>query len=131
MSFTQKKNSARGYVLFDVLLAVFMFSLGFAGIYGLTESAVAEARQAADLLEAANLAQKTMDSLTVRGWPENIAAGVCLPGSIVTKQEGKFRCQISTVWDEVPQLLRVSVDVHWLERGTPIIYKLESLYAVE
>ena len=131
MRFTQKRTGVQGYVLFDVLLAVFLFSLGFAGIFSLTETALTEARKAADLLEGANLAQSTLDSLTAQGWRENIASGACVPGGAVSKQEGKFRCQIWTAWDEVPQLLKVGVDVIWLEQGNPVYFKLEGRYAVD
>ncbi|MDR3541833.1 MAG: hypothetical protein P4L69_12825 [Desulfosporosinus sp.] len=124
-------KASRGYVLFDVLLALFLFSIGFAVLYGLTESAVSEARQAASLLEGANLAQKKMDQLAVHSWADNIAQQACLPGGTVEGNEGKFHWLIVADWDDLPQLLRVSVEVRWIERGSPGCYKLESLYEVE
>ncbi|MGI6118966.1 MAG: hypothetical protein ACOYIB_00050 [Desulfosporosinus sp.] len=127
----EKQKTSQGYVLFDVLLGLFLFSLGFAVLFGLTEGAVSEARQAASLMEGANLAQKTMDCLTAQGWSENIATGACLPGDTVEGNEGRFYWQVRTDWDDIPQLLRVSVEISWFERGKPARYKLESLYAVE
>lgn len=121
----------RGYVLFDVLLALFLFSVGFAALFSLTEGAFSEARQAAGLLEGANLAQEMMDGLTVRGWRENIASGDCLPGGAITGQGGSYHWTIRTEWEDIPNLLRVTIDVSWSERGKISSYKLESLYVVE
>lgn len=120
-----------GYVLFDVLLALFLFSLGFAALWGLTEDAISESQQASSLLEGANLAQKKLDQLAVHSWSENFACRACLPGGTVEGDEGRFRWRIVSNWDDIPQLLRVSVEVHWTERGNPVSYSLESLYAVE
>jgi hypothetical protein len=128
---TEKLIDSKGYVLFDVLLALFLFSLGFAVLFGLTEGAVAEARQAANLMEGANLAQKKLDQLAVHTWSDNIARQACIPGGTVEGNEGIFHWLIVSNWDDSPQLLRISVEVLWTERGNPAGYKLESLYAVE
>ncbi|MFZ3132163.1 MAG: hypothetical protein WA125_13990 [Desulfosporosinus sp.] len=128
---TDIPKASQGYVLFDVLLALFLFSLGFAVLFGLTEGAVSEARQASTLMEGANLAQEIMDRLAVRNWSDNIARQVCIPGGTVEGNEGKFRWLIVSNWDDLPQLLRISVEVRWVEMGNPAWYKLESLYAVE
>lgn len=128
---TDKTKASHGYVLFDVLLAVFLISLGFAVLYGLTEGAVSEARQATNHMEGANLAQEKMERLAVHAWHENISSQACIPGGTVEGYEGKFRWQIRSEWGDVPKLLRVSVEVRWIERGNPYHYKLESLYAVE
>lgn len=125
------KKNIQGYVLLDVLLAVFLFSLGFAVLFGLTEGAVSEARQAATLMEGANLAQKKIDQLAVHAWDDNIARQVCIPGGTVEGNEGNFHWLIVSNWDDLPQLLRVRVEVRWSEQGYPANYKLESLYAVE
>ncbi len=118
-------------MLFDVLLALFLFSLGFAVLFGLTEGAVSEARQAASLMDGANLAQKKLEQLAVHAWRANIATQACIPGGTVEGNEGKFHWVIVSNWDDIPQLLRVSVEVRWTERGNSARYKLESLYAVE
>ena len=114
-----------------MLLALFLFSLGFAVLFGLTEGALSESRQAASLLEGANLAQKKLEQLAVHAWSDNIARQACIPGGIVEGQEGKFHWLITSTWDDIPQLLRVSVEVRWTERGNTSKYQLESLYAVE
>jgi hypothetical protein len=117
--------------LLDVLLAIFLFSLGFAVLYGLSEGALVEKRQASSLMEAANLAQKEMDQLAAHSWKENINHQACIPGGTVEGIEGNYRWLISSDWDDIPQLLRVSIEVHWIERGTFAVYKLESLFEVE
>lgn len=128
---TDKTKLSPGYVLFDVLLALFLLSLGFAVLFGLTEGAVSEAQQASSLMEGTNLAQKKLEELSVHAWTDNIARQACIPGGIVEGNEGKFHWQIVSNWDDIPQLLRVSVEVRWTERRNPAVYKLESLYAVE
>lgn len=117
--------------MFDVLLALFLFSLGFAVLFDLTESAIFESRQASALMEGANLAQSKLDELAARTWSENIAGQACIPGGIVEGNEGKFHWLIRSDWDDIPQLLRVSVEVSWSEGRRPSSYKVESLYAVE
>lgn len=121
----------QGYVLFDVLLALFLFSLGFTVLFDLTESAVLQSRQASALMEGANLAQTKLDQLGVHTWRDNIARQVCIPGGIVEGNEGKFHWLIRSDWDDIPQLLRISVEVRWWDGSKPSSYKVESLYAVE
>jgi hypothetical protein len=128
---TENNTASRGYVLFDVLLALFLFSMGFAILFGLTEGAVSEARQASTLMDGANLAQQKMDQLADHDWSDNIAQQACIPGGTVEGNEGKFHWIIASDWDDIPQLLRVSVEVRWIERGNTSQYKLESLYEVE
>lgn len=120
-----------GYVLFDVVLALFLFSLGFAVLFGLTEGALTQARQATALMEGANLAQETMDQLAVNSWSENFISGACIPGGLVEGREGKYHWVIESNWEDIPQLLRVSVLVRWRDQDTPFEYELECLYEVE
>lgn len=122
---------SQGYVFFDVLLALFLFSLGFAVLFGLTEGALSEARQAAALMDGANLAQQKMDQLAVHNWTENILRRNCIPGGTVEGNEGNFHWIIASDWENSPNLLRVSVEVCWIEKGNLSRYKLESLYSVE
>ncbi|MDQ7095763.1 hypothetical protein REC12_19410 [Desulfosporosinus sp. PR] len=128
---TGKDGCAKGYILFDVLLAVFLYSIGFMALFGLIEEGIFETRQAFSLLAGANLAQSIMDQLAAHSWKENIAAQACIPGGIVEGQEGDFHWFIHSEWGDLPQLLRTSVEVRWVERGKEVQYKLESLYEVE
>ena len=126
-----RKAASQGYVLFDVLLALFLFSLGFGALFGLYEGAARESQHAANLLEAANVAQKRMDQLAIHPWRDNLAQQLCIPGGIVEGSEGRFTWQIRSEWDVNPQLLKVNVEVIWTEKGKASHYSLESLYAVE
>jgi len=128
---TNKTKASQGYVLFDVLLALFLFSIGVAVLFGLTEAGVSEARQASTLMEGANLAQKKIEQLAVHPWSDNIAQQACLPGGTLEGNEDKFHWLIHSEWADIPQLLKVSVEVRWTERGNTYQYKLESLYDVE
>ncbi len=117
--------------MLDVLLAVFLFSLGFATLYGLYERALAEAHQSLSLMEAANLAQMKMEQLAAQSWRDNIDAQRCLPGRTVEGNEGNLQWRIDSNWEDIPQLLRVKVNVHWIERETSEYYQIESLFEVE
>lgn len=110
---------------------MFLLSLGFAVLFGLTEGAISEARQASYLMEGANLAQKKLEQLAAHPWSSNLAQKDCIPGGTVEGDEGKFHWLIYSEWEEIPQLLKVRVEVTWTERGNPYQYKLESLYVVE
>ena len=120
-----------GYVLFDVLLALFLLALGFAAVFGLIEEAAAQSRQAMNLLEGANFAQSKLDQLAVHSWSDNIAGQACRPGSIVEGSAGKFHWVVKAEWEDSLNLLRVKVLVRWSDLGTPLSYTLESLYAVD
>ena len=128
---THENQSSKGYILLDVLLAVFLFSLGFAALYGLSEGALNETREAASLAAAANLAQSRMEELAAHGWRETINSQACIPGGTVEGSEGAFHWIIRANWDDIPQLLRVNVEVRWFEQGVPVSYQIESLFEVD
>ncbi|WP_338031871.1 hypothetical protein [Desulfosporosinus fructosivorans] len=110
---------------------MFLLSLGFAVLFGLTEGAISEARQASYLMEGTNLAQKKMEQLAAHTWSRNFAQQACIPGGTVEGNEGEFHWLVHSEWGEIPQLLKVRVEVSWTQRGNPYQYILESLYAVE
>lgn len=124
-------HDSRGYVLFDVLMAIFLFGIGFAALAGLTESYLRETRQASNFTEAVNIAQKNLEFLAGHKWDENIAQGRCIPGSVVQGDEGRFHWSISCEWDTLPDLLQVSVRVDWFEERQMKNYLLETAYHVE
>ncbi|KLU58568.1 hypothetical protein CEB3_c45840 [Peptococcaceae bacterium CEB3] len=124
-------GKGQGFVLMDVLLAVMLFGLGFAALYGLYESSLAEAAAAANLTEAANLAQKGIEDLHERSWPENFALEKCLPGGRVSGQEGHFQWSVASEWGELPDVLDVTVEVRWSEGRTGKSYYLQSIYFIE
>jgi len=121
----------KGYALVDVLMALFLFSLGFSVLYSLTETAVSENQQAANLTQAVSIAQQTMDRLAVRPWSENLAEGKCIPAEPFTGCEGLFDWTLYTEWDENPELLNIEMKVEWLEKGDIRSYHLGSVYYVD
>lgn len=120
-----------GFVLLDALMAIFLFGLGFAVLYGLTESALAEAGQAEDLTKAANIAQQQLEGLQGCSWTENFAQGRCIPGEVVRGEEGRFHWSVFSEWDGLPDILHIKVEVLWPERRKKSSYQLESVYHVE
>lgn len=118
----------RGYVLLDVLAALFFFAIGFGILFGLNEAAVRESNQAIHLIEAANIAQETMEKLAANSWQENISLGRCIPGIQVQGAEGAYNWAVKSLWDNPQGLLRVSVVVEWMEQGKKFSYTLETLY---
>jgi len=103
----------------------------------LLEAALKEAEQlraesagAGPNADAARLGPE-LEQLAAQNWRDNIARNACIPGGTVEGNEGKFQWVIHSEWGDIPELLRVSVEVRWTERGNPYHYVLESLYAVE
>lgn len=124
-----KHGEEKGFVLLDVLLALLLFTLGFGALFGLSQGALREAEQALRLTEAANHAQSIMESLAAQSWTDNIQAGRCIPGGEVEGRDGLFRWKVYSRWEVMDELLRVRVEVSWLERKNVQSYTLESLYA--
>lgn len=129
-SSNMRRTLDRGFVLLDVVLALFLFTFGFAALFGLSESALGETEQALRLTEAANYAQNIMESLAVEPWLDNINEGRCIPGGAVEGREGLFHWKVYSAWDIPDELLRVRVEISWLEQGRMQSYELESLYAI-
>jgi hypothetical protein len=124
-------SSNGGYALIDVLMALFLFSMSFFVLYGLTEASNYKSQQASNLSEAVNIAWKTMERLSGRSWVENLAKKECIPGDIVVGSEGLFDWTIYADWDVYPELLEVETEVKWLENGKVCSYRLGSLYYVD
>lgn len=125
------RGNSYGYALLDVLVAVFLLSLGFASLYALNEGALKETQQAVNLTNSANLAQSLMDQLGANSWQDNLVQGKAIPGETVQGQDGQFAWSIHSEWDTLPNLLRVSVEIRWVERGLERSYRLESMYVTE
>ncbi|MHB1405662.1 MAG: type IV pilus modification PilV family protein [Desulfitobacteriaceae bacterium] len=125
-----RTTKSKGYVLLDALMAVFFFSLGFAVLFGLTESAVRETESAQNLTQAANLAQQKIERLAAKPWSQNLAQGLVVPGASILGEEGKFNWIIDSDW-EIPSLLKVTVQVSWPEQGKTGTYTLGSVFYVQ
>ncbi len=124
-------SSSEGYALLDVLMAIVLFSISFPVLFGLTETTNFQNQQVANLTQAMNLAQNSMERLAGRSWTENVANGECIPGGVVMGSEGLFDWKISAEWDRFPDLLEIETEVKWLERGKIQRYHLGSLYHVD
>lgn len=122
---------SKGYVLLDALMAILFFSLSFAVLFGLTESAVRETEHAQDLTQAANLAQKKIEELAAKPWSQNLAQGLVVPGESVGGQEGKFQWSLNSEWEVPSSLIYINVLVSWPEQGKARTYHLRSVFYVD
>lgn len=121
-----------GFVLLDVVFALFLFTLGFTSLYGLTEGAIHETQQALNFTEAANLAQNLMEDLSAHPWSDNFARQRCVPGASVDGSKGRFQWSITSDWqdpDQVDELLKVQIKVSWQENGKEKSYTLDTLFS--
>lgn len=125
-----KTKMDSGFVLVDVLLALFLFTLGFASVYGLSTGALKEGEEALRITEGANIAQNIMESLASEDWDVNLATGKCIPGGVVQGEEGFFQWEITAEWIIPERLLQVNVKTAWPERGKTQKYSLSSMFAL-
>lgn len=125
------EKGEQGFVLLDVVFALFLFTLGFAALYGLTEGATQEAQQVLNFTEAANHAQNLMEDLAAHPWLDNLAEGRCKPGETVEGQKGRFQWKVYSEWEVPDELLRVQVEVSWQEKRKIQNYSLDTLFAVK
>ncbi|WP_434511816.1 type IV pilus modification PilV family protein [Desulfitobacterium sp. AusDCA] len=120
-----------GFVLVDVLIALFLWATGFSALYGLTEGAIQNSREALVMTEAANLAQNLLEQLSARPWTQNFTEGKCLPGSEVKGSEQGLQWSVKSEWESENVLLKVTAQVTWLKKGYPSTYTLTTLYCVQ
>ncbi|MGI6449526.1 MAG: type IV pilus modification PilV family protein [Desulfitobacteriia bacterium] len=123
------KNSHQGYLLLDILVGIFIFSLGFAVILGIINSAALANAQSNHYLQAVNLASSAMDELLAKLEEDSVFCYTYLAGADVEKI-GNFTQTINMVW-ETADLLLVTVQMEWPERGEVRDYYLESLFYVQ
>ncbi|MEA4900462.1 hypothetical protein [Desulfitobacterium sp.] len=120
-----------GFVLIDALIAIFLLTMSFAALYGLTEGAIQNSREALVTTEAANLAQELMEQLSARPWSENFAEGQCIPGGKVQGTKNGLQWSISSAWELENVLLKVTTEVTWPKKGHLTTYGLTTLFYVE
>lgn len=120
-----------GFVLVDVLIALFLWTTGFSALYGLTEGAIQNSREALVMTKAANLAQDKMEQLSARPWSQNFAEGKCIPGSEVKGSDQGLQWSVQAEWESDNVLLKVTTQVTWLKKGIPATYILTTLYFVQ
>lgn len=127
----KQKRSQEGFILIDALLAVFLLTTSFAALYGLTEGAVQNSREALATTEAANLAQNLIEQLATQSWQDNFAEGKCIPGGKVEGSENSYRWSIASEWELENVLLKVKTQVTWPKKGHLSTYDLTTLYYIE
>jgi hypothetical protein len=120
----------QGFVLLDVVFALFLFTLGFTALYGLTEGAIHETQQALNFTEAANTAQNLMEDLSAHSWSENLTERRCIPGENVEGENGRFSWRIFSDWETPGELLKIQVTVIWKENGRDQSYSLDTLFSM-
>ena len=126
-----QKRQKNGFVLIDALIAVFLLSTSFAALYGLTEGAIQNSREALATTEAANLAQNLMEQLSAQPWSDNFAEGKCIPGGKVQGTESGFQWIITSEWELENVLLEVTTQVTWPKKGHLSTYDLTTLFYLE
>jgi prepilin-type N-terminal cleavage/methylation domain-containing protein len=113
------KPYVRGFTLIEVIVAIFLITVGMAGAFNLVQRTIAFTSVSSSRLQAAYLAQggielvrNTRDSNWLAGneWDLN------LPSGTETGLLGKFDRTITITAPE-PDKMVVSVEINWQERG--------------
>lgn len=123
------RKSGKGFILLDVLIGLFIFGLGFAVITGVINTAALAGGEAQNYLQAVNLASSTMDELLNLLEIDNSSQYAYL-GKEGKEQVGTFEKLIKMEWESV-DLLLVTVEIKWKEKGEVRNYLLESLFYVQ
>ena len=119
----------KGYIMLDILLGLFLFSIGFAVVWGLNTSSVFKSAQMEKSLQAINLAASTIDELhTV--FKQDRARISNYTSLDVEDKQGAFYRVIRAEWVS-KDLLLLAVEVRWTDRSTEKQYYLESYYYAE
>ncbi len=132
-----KRWKVRGAILFDVLVGVFVLSVGLLAVVGL----FIQTSQAGKLLnrheQAACLAQEAMERLRNFGSEDWSADSlITFVGSdsftvegVVFERTTRFRPRPDL--DAAGHLAEMEVQVRWLENGQPLVYSLLTYFAVD
>lgn len=123
------QTANKGYILLDILIGLFIFGLGFAVILGVINTAALARGETDNYLQAVNLAGSKMDELLSNLEEDNSYRYSFLPGE-VKDNVGPFERIIKAEWDSA-DLLLLTVQIKWIERGEVRDYLLESLFYVQ
>lgn len=116
----------RGYIMLDIVLGLFIFGMGFAAVWGLNTAAVIGSAQLDSSLKAINLASSTVDELYCRFGDDRAYIDYYCSVEVNDRVE-RFDRSITAQW-ETMDLLLLTVEIRWLERGVSKDYSLESYY---
>jgi len=130
VKFVINKSDPKGYVFIDVLIAIFIFALGFAGLYSLTEEAVRNTQSSMNLAQAVSLAQSKLETAGNAFIHQRLFEGYISPGEGVHGTEDKLSWNLDSEWTEVPNLLKIKVQIRWQENRKNMVYDIESLFYI-
>ncbi|NLL52235.1 MAG: hypothetical protein GX248_05965 [Peptococcaceae bacterium] len=115
----------RGFIFLDIVFALFIFSIGLLTVMSFHNSAVHAQQRAENYLEAVNLASSAVDYTVADLEAGNVS--VDPNGQEEEEQIGKFGRRV-VIRQETEDILEISVEVSWLERGKSRSYLLQCLY---
>lgn len=120
------KSDNYGYILLDILLGLFILGIGLAVIWGLNNSTVLKSGQVDSSLQAVNLASSTLDELLCE-FDEDKSYIYKYSSVEVKDRFGLFERIIRAEWKTM-NLVLLTVEIEWPERGVSKEYCLESYY---
>jgi len=118
-------RSDQGYILLDILMGLFIFSVGLTVFFSLVQTAALANSQAHNLLDAINLAGSSMEEIA-----HNLQQNPADISNYLTDQAGMFHRTVGTKWDS-PDMVWVTVEITWLELGESRKYSVESLLQIQ
>ncbi|AHF09765.1 MULTISPECIES: hypothetical protein [Dehalobacter] len=121
-------DKKKGFVLLDVLTGLFIFSLGFAVMLALINTAYIKNSHTDNILQAVNLASSTVDEITVVLLDDPSAVNRYLNGT-ERDESGRFSRTVCCEWDS-QNLLKISVKIIWTELKDQKEYNLTYLHYI-
>lgn len=122
------RRNTRGFIYLDIVIALFIFGLGFVVVVGIVNAAYLKNSHTTNYLKAINLASSAMDTTLSIIEEDASSVAVYLNGQ-VSNQAGSYDVNIRAEWENVDLgLINVTVAVDWMERGNSKKYLLYRLY---
>ncbi len=109
----------KGFTLIEVLMAIFLITVGIGGSFALINRIMDFSSVSSDRLQAAYLAQEGIENVRNTrdsNWLAGNEWNLNLPSGTETGLLGKFD-RITTITTPEPDKIVVSVEVNWQERG--------------
>lgn len=114
--------------MLDVLIGLFIFSLGFAVMLALINTAYIKNSHTDHTLQAVNLASSTVEEITAVLLDDPSAVYRYLSGT-TRDESGLFTRMVCCEWDS-PNLLKITVKISWTELEDQKEYKLSYLHYI-
>jgi len=122
------EDKKKGFVLLDVLTGLFIFSLGFAVMLALINTAYIKNSHTDHTLQAVNFASSTVEEITAVLLDDPSAVDRYLNG-VAQDESGRFSRTVCCEWDS-PNLLKISVKISWTELKDQKEYNLTYLHYI-